>query len=89
MSKRASVDIRDIGFLIAGLGVGLLVAPSSGKELRQDLGRNYRKTTKSMKRQAESLRDHADDVMEYAKHLQKRAQDLGERSFKLVRRKTA
>lgn len=75
--------MRDFAFLIAGIGIGsgigLLLAPSSGRELRYAIGRGCRRTAKNINRQAEVLLDRAEDVLEHAQHLR-------ERGFKLMRR---
>jgi len=89
MHRRELLRRRDIGLLVAGLGIGsgviLLLAPSNGKEIRYAIGRRWRKTRKNIRRQAQSLGDYAEDLMEQASHLQKRGQRLRERGFKLVR----
>jgi gas vesicle protein len=83
MHRRERLRLRDIVVLLAGIGigsgVGLLLAPSSGEELRYAIGRGYRKSIKNMNRHAESLRDRAEDLLDHAKQLR----ELG---FKLARR---
>ncbi|HZR58920.1 MAG TPA: YtxH domain-containing protein [Terriglobales bacterium] len=65
--------VRDLAFLIAGLGLGsgiaLLLAPNNGEEIRHTIGRNYRKTVKSINRHTDDLRERADDLMEHAHEL--------------------
>jgi gas vesicle protein len=67
---------RDIAFLLMGIGIGcgiaLLLAPSTGEELRHTIRRRYRRTAKKLGRQTEALRDRADDLMEYANDFRKR-----------------
>ena len=65
--------VRDIALLmtgvVAGCGIALLFAPSSGEELRHTIGRSYRKATKKARRYTEDLRDRADDLLEHAHEL--------------------
>src|SRR5260370_41996413 len=72
--------LRDIAFLIAGIGIGsgvaLLLAPSSGEEVRHVIGRGYRKTVKSIGRRTEDLRDRAEDLLEHAHDLRERGSRL-------------
>ena len=72
---------RQIGFLVAGIGIGsaitLLSAPTSGDELRHTLGRGYRKAARKIGRHTGELRDRADEMLE-------RSQDLRELGFKLL-----
>jgi hypothetical protein len=84
--------VRDIAFLITGIGVGsgiaLLLAPHNGEEVRHAIGRGYRKTTKSIGRHTEDLRDRAEDLLEHAhdwRELGFRLLHLG-RSSEAVRR---
>ena len=74
--------LRGIGGLTAaailGAGIALLLAPSSGEEVRHSIGRGYRKAKKNLSRRAEDLRDRAADLLE-------RRHDLGERGFALLR----
>lgn len=64
---------RDIAFLVAGVGMGsviaLLLAPDTGAELRHNIGRSYRKTSKSIGRHTDGLRDRAEEVLEHAHDL--------------------
>jgi gas vesicle protein len=68
--------IREIAFLIAGLGLGagvaLLLAPSSGEEARHAIGRGYRRTLKNIGRRTEDLQDRAEDLLERAHNLRER-----------------
>lgn len=80
---------RDIAFLIAGVGIGagvaLLLAPSSGEEVRHAIGRGYRKTVRRIGRRTQDLRDRAEDLLEHAQDLRDHAHDLRERGAKLLR----
>jgi gas vesicle protein len=80
---------RDIAFLVAGAGIGagvaLLLAPSSGEEVRHAIGRGYRKTVKRISRRTQDLRDRAEDLLEHAQDLRDHAHDLRERGAKLLR----
>src|SRR5260370_9953193 len=73
----------DIGFLVAGAGIGagvaLLLAPSNGEEVRHAIGRGYRKTVKRISRRTQDLRDRAEDLLEHAQDLRDHAHDLRER----------
>ena len=68
---------RDVRILITGLGIGagiaLLLAPSTGDDLRHEIGRNYRKAAKHVGRHTDDFRDRAEDLFEHAQHLR----DLG------------
>jgi hypothetical protein len=88
MRKRERRKMQGLGLLIAGfgLGVGLLLAPTSGRELRSVIGRGCRKAKRKIERQAESWQDHAEDLMEHAKHLRMRAEQLRNRGIKLAKR---
>jgi hypothetical protein len=65
--------VRDIAFLITGIGIGsgvaLLLAPDSGQEIRHAIGRGCRKTVKTIGRRTEDLRDRAEDFLEHAHDL--------------------
>jgi hypothetical protein len=71
---------RDIAFLIAGIGIGsgvaLLLAPSSGEEVRHAIGRSYRKTVKNIGRRTEDLRERAEGLLEHAHDLRERGSRL-------------
>ncbi len=86
MFRRERLKLREIGLLSAGIGVGLLLAPVSGRELRHAIGRRYRKTIRQMNRKTEVLFDHTEDLVENARYLYRRAQELRERGFKVIRR---
>jgi gas vesicle protein len=79
--------MQGLGLLIGGfgLGVGLLLAPTSGRKLRSNIGRGYRKAKKKIERKAESWHDHAEDLKEQAKHFQQHAEELRKRGIKLAR----
>ena len=80
---------RDIAFLVAGAGIGagvaLLLAPSSGEDVRHAIGRGYRKTVRRIGRRTQDLRDRAEDLLEHAQDLRDHAHDLRERGAKLLR----
>jgi gas vesicle protein len=65
--------VRDIAFLLIGIGIGsgvaLLLAPSSGEEVRHAIGLGYRKTVKTIGRRTEDLRDRAEDFLQHAHDL--------------------
>ena len=71
---------RDIALLMAGLSIGasvaLLLAPSSGEEVRHALGRRYRKTIKAIGRHSEDLRERAEELLERAHELRERGAHL-------------
>lgn len=83
-------SLRDIAFLIAGIGIGsgvaLLLAPSSGEEVRHAIGRGYRKTVKNIGRRTEDLRDRAEDLLEHAHDLRERGSRLFRRGGEAARR---
>jgi YtxH-like protein len=80
---------RDIAFLVAGVGIGagvaLLLAPSSGEDVRHAIGRGYRRTVKRIGRHTQDLRDRAEDLLEHAQDLRDHAHDLRARGAKLLR----
>jgi gas vesicle protein len=69
--KREGVEdekrVPGLGVLIAGAslgaGIALLLAPSSGEEVRHALRRRYQKTMKRIDRSTENLRDRLDDLL--------------------------
>jgi len=77
--------VRDVAFLVTGIGIGsgvaLLLAPSSGEEVRYAIGRSCRKTVKNIGRHTEDLRERAEDFLEHAQDLR----DLGSKLFHLRR----
>jgi len=64
---------RDLAFLLSGVGIGsaiaLLLAPTSGEDLRYQLGHGYRTTVKRIRRRAEELADRAEDFLDQARRL--------------------
>jgi gas vesicle protein len=63
--------------VLAGIGIGaglaLLLAPRRGDEVRDAIGRRYRKTLEGLTERAQDLRDRAHDLKE---DLQDRAPNL-------------
>jgi gas vesicle protein len=90
MHRRERRKIRDIGLVIAGIGIGsaagLLLAPGSGKDVRDAIGANCRKATKSIKRQAESMRDRAEELLEHAAYVRSHAKHLHKHGLHFVKR---
>jgi gas vesicle protein len=68
---------RAIALVLAGIGIGaglaLLLAPRRGDEVRDAIGRRYRKTLEGLTERAQDLRDRAHDLKE---DLQDRAPNL-------------
>jgi gas vesicle protein len=64
---------RDLAFLISGIAIGsaiaLLLAPSSGEDLRYEIAHGYRRATKKIGRRAEELRERAEGFMDRAGRL--------------------
>lgn len=77
---------RDLAFLLTGLGVGsaiaLLLARSTGEELRHRIHRGGRRTAKSIGRYTEDLRDRAEELLDNAHDLRQ----LGTRLLHFGRR---
>jgi len=77
---------RSIIFLLIGIGVGaglaLLLTPRRGDEVRDAIGRGYRKTIDQLGERAHSLRERANDLRELAQDL---GDDLRERGSNLLR----
>jgi gas vesicle protein len=73
---------RGIILVLAGIGIGaglaLLLTPRRGAEVRDAIGRGYRRTI-------EGLAERAQDLRERARDLGERAQDLRERAPNLLR----
>jgi gas vesicle protein len=65
--------IRDFAFLLGGVGIGsaiaLLLAPTSGEDLRYQIGHGYRTTVKKLRRRTEELADRAEDFLDEARRL--------------------
>jgi hypothetical protein len=70
---------RAIALVLAGIGIGaglaLLLTPRRGDEVRDAIGRGYRKTVEGLSDRAQDLRDRAHDLRE----------DLRERAPNLLR----
>lgn len=64
---------RDLAVLAIGVGIGsgvaLLLAPSTGEEVRHAIGLRYRKTARNIGRHTEDLRERAEDLLEHAHNL--------------------
>lgn len=77
---------RDIALVLAGIaigtGVALLFTPKRGDEVRDAIGRGYRKTIEGLSERASDLRDRANELRERAHDL---TDDLRERAPNLVR----
>jgi gas vesicle protein len=54
-----------------GAGIALLLAPSSGEEVRHALRRRYQKTMKRLDRSTENLRDRLDDLLSQTNDLRR------------------
>jgi len=71
--------MRDIAFLLTGIGIGsgvaLLLAPRSGEEVRHAICRGCHKTVKTIGHRTEDLRDRAEDFLHHAHDLR----ELGSR----------
>jgi gas vesicle protein len=80
------VDEREGGrafmYLLAGIGIGagltLLLTPKRGDEVREAIGRGYRKSLEA----AQNLRDRAQDLRDRAQDF---GEELRERSSNLLR----
>jgi gas vesicle protein len=59
---------RALLYLLAGIGIGaglaLLLTPRRGNEVRDAIGRGYRRSIESLGEQAQNLRDRAQDLGE-------------------------
>jgi gas vesicle protein len=75
---------RDLAFLISGIGIGsgiaLLLAPSSGEDLRYAIGRGCRRTAKQLGRRTDELRDRAEDFLDHARDIRDRGSKLLQRA---------
>jgi len=80
---------RSIIFLLVGIGIGaglaLLLTPRRGDEVREAIGRGYRKTIDQLGEQAHHLRERAHGLRERAQDL---GGDLRERGSNLLRFRT-
>lgn len=74
----ASYIVPGLGFFAAGLaagaGIGLLIAPSSGRELRQQIGTKVQKTRNRLGTATEHLHDRIVGVEEYPSNINETAQ---------------
>lgn len=65
-----SAALKTIGLIatgaLIGVGVGMLMAPSSGREIREDLGRRLRDGQERLKNGTERLVGRAKDKLEEA-----------------------
>ena len=90
MHRTEHKKIRDIGLVLAGIGigsaVGLLLAPGSGKDARHAIGDGCRKATKRLKQQAESMRERAEELLEHADRVQRHAKHMGKHGLHFVKR---
>jgi gas vesicle protein len=87
MNRREQRKLRDLGWLIAGIGIGaaaaLLSAPYTGEEVRFGLARGYQRSVKRIGRHTEDLRERAGDLIEHAQNFR---EDFGKQGRKLLRR---
>lgn len=64
---------RGIILVLAGIGIGaglaLLLTPRRGAEVRDAIGRGYRKTVEGLSERAQDLRERAQDLRERAPNL--------------------
>jgi gas vesicle protein len=67
---------RDIALLLMGIGIGcgigMLLAPNTGEELRHTIRRRSRRAAKKLGRHTDNLRDRAGDLLDYANDVRKR-----------------
>ncbi|HEY6273482.1 MAG TPA: YtxH domain-containing protein [Terriglobales bacterium] len=77
---------RDIALVLAGAAIGaglaLLLTPKRGDEVRDAIGRGYRKTIEGLGERASDLRDRANELRDRAHDL---TDDLRERAPNLLR----
>ncbi len=87
MNIRRRRKLRDLGWLLTGLGIGsaaaLLWAPYTGEEVRFALNRGYRRAAKSIGRHTEDIRERAEDLIEHAQDFR---ESCGKHGKKLLRR---
>ena len=84
---------RDVALVLAGLaigaGVALLFAPRSGEEVRDAIGRRYRRTIEGLSERANDLRDRANDLRERAYELTDDLRDRAPNLLRFARRRVA
>lgn len=84
--ERESRFGRNVALVLAGIaigaGVAMLFTPKSGEEVRDAIGRSYRKTIEGLSERANDLRERANDLRERAYEL---TDDLRERAPNLLR----
>jgi gas vesicle protein len=87
MNTRERRNLRGLGWLLTGIGIGtvavLLSAPYTGEEVRFALGRGYRRAVKRMGRHTEDLRERGEDLLERAHDFR---ENFGKQGRKLLRR---
>jgi len=92
MSEEGGGGVANLGFFLAGLGIGaavaLLLAPKSGKEAREYLtgkaeeGRDYvRAKTEDLRRQAEGAVEKGKDLVTKQKELLSAALEAGKQAY--------
>lgn len=61
-----------LGWLLLGIGIGaaiaLLLAPSTGRELRSALAFGYRRTVNGVSRGTQQLRQHGSNLISFTQH---------------------
>jgi hypothetical protein len=64
-------SLNATGWLLLGLGIGatvaLLLAPSTGRELRSSLASGYRRTVNGMSRGTQQLRRHGSNLLSFTR----------------------
>lgn len=63
-----AVVLAFLGGAIAGVAAGILLAPKSGEETRQDLRRYARRAEEEVLEKAKEAREALDEVIERGKH---------------------
>jgi hypothetical protein len=62
---------RGLILLLAGIGIGaglmLLLAPRRGEEVRDAIGRGYRRTVEGLSDRAQDLRERAPNLLRFAR----------------------
>jgi gas vesicle protein len=85
MNTMNKILIGTLSGMVAGVAIGLLTAPASGKETRENLARQ----THKLKRKMNKLRNRAEDEMEgleevFAKEIDGLKDDVRQRVLNLI-----
>jgi len=69
--REQNQSFNAVGWLLLGIGIGaslaLLLAPSTGRELRSALASGYRRTLNGVSRGTQQLRQHGSNLISFTR----------------------